>query len=413
MILSLIFIFILLLLISAFFSGSETALFSLSRARILSWTENGSPSERRAAELIGPSYGRTLIVLVLGNMFVNSALSMTGDEIVTSLNINPLISTLISIIMSVILLLLIGEITPKTFAIIYTEGISRRVAGIIYYMRTLFYPLIFILERIFSVILDLLGRRESAPLNHEEYSSYLDMACSVGAFSGDETELMSDVFTLRELKVNAVMRGRVDLITVKKGDSHRRIASLIRKKREFFYPVRGNNIDDSKMFLSARDFFMLPRERRSSWEDEATFDALFIPENATLTKALSMMKHHSVPAALVVDEYGGVTGMIKLNDIYEELLGDVKSEFERPDWQIKRLAENRWICSGNIPLQDIEELTGIDIEGVVANTLNGLFCEISGKIPAEGDSIVYQRFYIKALRVDSNRIVEAELSLKL
>ena len=412
MILSLIFIFILFLLVSAFFSGSETALFSLSRARILSWTEHGSSAEKRAAELIGASYGRTLIALVLGNMFVNSALSMTGDEIVNSLNINPLLSTIISIIISVILLLLIGEITPKTVAVIYPEGISRKVAGIIYYMRMVLYPLIFILERSFSVILDFLGRRESAPLNHEEYSSYLDMACSVGAFSGDETELMSNVFSLLELKVNAVMRGRIDLVSVKKGVSPSRIAALIRAEQEIFYPVISDNIDDAEMFLSARDFFMLPREIRTSWEDKATFNAFFIPENATLIKALSMMKGHSVPAALVLDEYGGVTGMIRLKDIYEELLGDVKSEFERPDWQIKRITKKRWICSGNIPLQDIEELTGINIDGAVANTLNGLFCEVSGRIPSEGESVLYQGFYIKALCVDSNRIVEAELGLK-
>lgn len=407
----LIILFILFLLGSAFFSGSETALFSLSRARLLAWKDDDLISRRRSALLMGTTYNKTLIALILGNMFVNSGLTMTNDELMGMLKMRPEIATVISVIISIILLLLIGEVTPKTFALMYAESISERVSGFIFYMRKFFAPVIFIIEKIFSIILDLLGRKENLPLDHDEYSSYLDMAYSVGAFSGEETRLLTNILSLRELSVNAVMRARIDIRCVKKGMTPRRISNRMQKAQEQYYPVVSKDIDDAEHFISARDFYLLPEEKREDWQELATFPAVFIPENTSLTKGLALMKKNKVPVALVADEYGGITGMLKLKDIYEELIGDVNAEFENPDWQVRKLSAKSWLLNGNIPIQDIEELTNIDLEDISANTLNGLFCEIRDKIPAPGDSVVYKKIKIKAKKVDNNRIIEAELRL--
>ncbi len=408
----LIILFIFLLLGSAFFSGSETALFSLSRARLLAWKKDNVPSRKRAALLMGTSYNKTLIALILGNMFVNSTLAMTGNELITYLQLDPVLTTTLSIAVAIILLLLIGEITPKTFALIYPEEISQKVSGFILFMRKLLSPLIFITGKIFAVILDILGRKESQPLDHDEYSSYLDMAYSVGAFSGEETRLMTNIFNLRELNVNAVMRARIDVSCIKKGMTPKRVSNRIQKAHNLFYPVVENDIDDAELFMSARDFYLLPAEKRKDWDKLSTFQAVYIPENTSLTKGLALMKKNRVPVALVADEYGGITGMLKLKDIYEELIGDVNAEFEIPDWQIRKISDKSWILNGNIPLQDIEELTDIELDEISTNTLNGLFCEVREKIPVQGDSIIYKRIKIKALKVDNNRIIEAELCIQ-
>jgi len=411
MITILLILFIVLLLGSAFFSGSETALFSLTRARLLAWRNDPAPAKKRTAQLMGSSYNKTLIALVLGNMFVNSALSMTGNELMAHLSYSPMITTVLSIVVSIILLLLVGEITPKSFALIYPEAISQYTSGTIYFMRKTLSPFIFIIEKTFSVILDILGRKESQPLNQDEYASYLDMAYSVGAFSGEETKLISNIFTLRELKINSVMRARVDIISIKRGMTPRKISNKIQKSHELFYPVIDKNIDDSDKFISARDFYLTPSDKRTDWENLSTFPAIFIPENTSLTKGLALMKKNGVPAALVTDEYGGITGMLKLKDIYEELLGDVNAEFEDSDWQIRKNGKRSWILNGNIPLQEIKELTGLDYDDLPVNTLNGLFCEVYDNIPNSGDFIEYKGIKIKALKVENNRIVEAELHL--
>ena len=405
-------LFILLLLGSAFFSGAETALFSLSRARLLAWQQEKNTAKRRIAEMMGSSYNKTLIALVLGNMFVNSGLSMAANELMRGWSRNPLISTILSISVSIVLLLLIGEVTPKTFALMYAEPIAEKTSPVIYFLRRALMPLIFITEKIFSLILDLLGRQESSPLDDDEYSSYLDMAYSVGAFTGEETRLMNNVFNLRETKVNAVMKPRVDVVCIRKKSTPRKIAGITQKSHELFYPVIEKDLDDAESFISARDFYLLNSDDRKNWMNKATFGAVCIPENTSLTKALAEMKKGLVPVALVIDEYGGVTGLLKLKDIYEELIGDVNSEFEIPYWQVRKTGRNSWILSGNVPIQDIEDITDTEIEDITTNTLNGLFCEISGKMPEPGDSAVYRNLMLKVLKVSGNRIISAEIKKK-
>ena len=336
---------------------------------------------------------------------------MSGDELMRQLSLSPFITTLLSIGVSIVMLLLIGEITPKTFALIYPEEISERCAGIIYMSRKILMPFILVIEKVFSVILDFLGRKEAQPLDQEEYASYLDMANSVGAFSGEETELISNIFELKNMNVNAVMRARVDIFSIKSVMNAEEVAETMQKARELFYPVIDRDIDDAELFISARDFYLIPQKKRSDWKKLSTFDAVFIPENTTLTKALAQMKKNEVPVALVTDEYGGITGMLKLKDIYEELMGDVNSEFEDSDWKVRKIAPLTWIIDGNIPLQEIEELLDVKIEESQVNTLNGLFCEVSDNIPLPGKVVIYNRIRIKALRVENNRIVKAELKL--
>ena len=404
-------LFIVFILCSAFFSGSETALFSLSRARLLSWENDPLPSRRRASRLM-KSYNRTLIALVLGNMFVNIGLSISGNEIFDLLALPQWLSALLSIVVVIVLLLVFGEVTPKTLALLYPEYVSEKVSGFISGFCKVFNPLIILLEKTFSSMLDLLGRKKSEPLNPDEYSSYLDMAYTIGAFSDKETELLGNIFSLRDNSVGRIMRSRVDVKCVKVKYSLQKIAVAIQKNRKLYYPVINKDLDDAECFLSARDFYLTSLEKRDKWMENSTFKAIYIPESTTLTKALREMKKNKVPVALVVDEYGGVTGSVKLKDIYEELVGDINTEFSLPAWQIRKTSESSWLLSGQIILQDISEMTGVEFEDTPLNTLNGLFYEHLEQVPKIGSVLNLKGVSIKALRVKNNRIIEAELKVK-
>lgn len=406
----LIVIFIVFLLCSALFSGSETALFSLSRARLLAWEKDPRASRQRASKLM-KSYNQTLIALVLGNMFVNIGLSITGNELFGKLDLTPLMSTLLSIFVVIVMLLIFGEVTPKTLALLNPEYLSEKLSGIVSGMRKILTPLIILLEYTFSSILDLLGRQKDQPLNPEEYSSYLDMAYAVGAFTDEETALLGNIFNLRECSVGIVMKSRVDVKCMKAKLTAQKVSAMIQKERELYYPVIKEDLDDSVSFLSARDFYLTSVNQREKWTENATFKAIYIPESTSLTKALGEMKEHQVPVALVVDEYGGVTGSIKLKDIFEELVGDISAEYELLDWQIRKTGDSAWLLSGQITLQDITEMTGVEFEETPLNTLNGLFYEIHEKVPKRGSILNLKGARIKALKVKNNRIIEAELKL--
>jgi len=402
-------LFFVLLLCSALFSGSETALFSLSRARILAWEKDSSSKRRRAAFLM-KTYNKTLIALVLGNMFVNIGISLTGDEIFSHFSFPLWLNTALSIFSVIVLLLIIGEITPKTLALIYSSQFSEKVSGIVWCMRIILAPLIFLIEKSFSIVLDFLGRCNSEPLSPEEYSSFIEIANSAGAFTLEETHLLDGVFSLRKKKVSAIMTPRVDIETVSVEDSASEVDLIIQKTRDIYLPVVTTDLDDAVDLLSARDFYLTPKKQRSAWRKNAVFKAHFIPESTILTKALFEMKRQKIPIALTVDEFGGVTGEIRTKDIYNEIFGRINSEFEVPDWQVRKTGKRKWIFSGQMTLSDIENITSIKFPDSTLNTLNALFYDNQEKVPEEGNCININGVKIRALKVQNNRIVEAELS---
>lgn len=407
----LLFIFFgLFLLGSAFFSGSETALFSLGRARLLSWRGDSSRGRRLASELMEGGYGRVLAALVLGNMFANSALSMTGEMILGRFELSPFVASSVSITLSVLFLLMFGEITPKAFAITRPEYVSERVSGFVSTLRWLLSPLLWVLESVFSLVLDVLGRRKSPPLSREEYAAFLEMGVSSGAFSEDESELLRDVFRLRSVSVGAVVRGRVDVSCVSLGSTSREVASKIRAGREMFYPVVEHGIDDAVGFLSARDFFLGSRVERSDWAS-SLIPVVYIPEGTTLIKAFSALKRECVPVGLAVDEYGGVTGVVYLKDIYGELVEEAELGEVSAEWQTRRLGKGRWLLSGTLSLEDVSDLSGVDFSEIGSNTVNGLFCELLDRMPESGDVVLFCGMRFKALRVARNRVVEVEARL--
>jgi len=405
-------LFFVLLVCSAIFSGAETALFSLSRARIMAWEKDVSANKRRAAKLM-KSYNKTLIALVLGNMFVNIGISLTGDEIFSHLSFPLWINTFLSIFSVIILLLVIGEITPKTLALLYSRQISEKISPIVSSMRIVLGPMIFVLEKSFSFVLDILGRKNSEPLSPEEYSSFIEIANNAGAFSQQETNLLEALFSLREAKVSSIMTPRVDIQTVSECDNDTAVEKIIKKSQDIYLPVVHDDLDDAEDFLSARDFYLTPQGQRGTWRKNAVFKAHFIPETTTLTKALREMKKFKLSVALTVDEYGGVTGEIRTKNIYREIFGNINSEFELPDWQVRRLGPDRWIFSGQMTLSDIAEITGIEFPNSSLNTLNALFYENQEKIPEEGAALIINNLRIRALKVRNNRIVEAELKVIL
>ncbi len=405
-----IFLLTLLVALSAFFSGSETALFSLSRARLLSYSTSRTPSEICISRLMD-RYDRTLICLVFCNMFVNVGVSVVGNELAGNAGLGKSGTLLLSALSAVLLLLVFGEVTPKAVALAHAGRISHGAAPVIWKVRGVLWPVICISEKFFRAVLDVLGRKKSMPLSSEEYSSYLEMAYSVGAFSDEEAELLENIFDLRKDKVRKIMTPRIKIIPVKKRMDGRAVARLIQRECQAFYPVVRNDPDDADCFLSAKDFYALPVELRNSWpEAGCTFPAVFIPENASLTAALSTMKNQRVPIAFVSDEYGGVVGTIELKDIYGELVGEIEREHEEPDWRIILEKPGTWIVDGRIPLDELEELTGLTLPNCGADTLNGLFCQFLDRIPDRDAELHIGNVRMKALQVSDNSVLQARIS---
>jgi CBS domain containing-hemolysin-like protein len=403
---------LILVALSAFFSGSETALFSLSRARLLGYSEDSNRIHRKIVYLMN-SYGRTLIVLILGNMFVNVGISMLNSEILGNLKLNPVLINVLSVLIAIFLLLIFGEVTPKTLALFHAERFSDFAALPIWILRKVLHPFILVVDKCFSVILDLLGRKQAKPLDHREYSSYLEIACATGAFSNSEVHLLEDALSLMDLTVEEIMHGRVDIDTVKTDSNPAEIAEIIQKKHCLFLPISTNGLDNSEKIISAKDFYLLSPQERQDWQNSfCVSEAIFIPENCILTKALATLRKESAQAALVTDEYGGISGLVTLEDIYERMVGDIEDEHEMPDWEVLQAGKNSWYFDGMIPFYLFEDILEVEIpEEFESTNINGLFAEILDRLPEEGDKVSFNGLELIAEKVVNHRVTKLFVSL--
>ncbi len=396
--------------LSAWFSGSETALFALSRARLLSYKE--SPDRRHhAVYKLMRSYSYTLIVLIFCNMLVNTALTLTSDSLFHQhLQLNPVYEQIITIAFAVTVLLLFGEVAPKTIALMYSHRIADSAALPLLFLRKLLFPLIWAMDKVFAVILNWIGRRKPKALNSEEYSSYIEMSVAAGAFSQPEQELLESVFELRRLIAEEVMTARVKLAPIRADTHPDTIAKHIKEKKQEFYPIIAGDLDDSEIILSARDFFlMLPDERRE-WQKHSTFPAVLIPANVSLTQVLKTLNKEKVPAALVVDEYGRSIGMISVKDIYIQLTGEVETIYDKAEYTLEQTSPDSWIIKGMIPLFEVEEAFDIKIpEKYESNGLNGLFGEILGRLPLVGDCLEIDGLKFSVRKTAHRRVTEIKV----
>jgi CBS domain containing-hemolysin-like protein len=395
---------------SAMFSASETALFSLSRARLMIYADDPSPSKRLVAELM-KSYHFTLTALILSNTFVNTCISMIYNEIMSGLKLDEVTTAVVSIFVTVVILLVFGEITPKTVALYFAEPVSQMAARPVWLLRRMLAPAIFVVDKTFGAVVELLGGKSAQALESKEYSSYIESAGNVGIFSAEETKLLGSAFALIEKTVAEVMTNRTEIKAVSRNADPEEVARVLRASRHECLPVYTDDIDDAEHILSAREFFMLSKEEREKWSRRPCVSPVtFIPENTNLTRALATMRRNSVSTALAVDEYGGVSGIIDIGDIYGELIGEMDYADPLVQWKVKQSDWGVWSIDGGAPLYILKDITGwVPPGSVEANTVNGLFCEKLERLPLAGDKIELSGFRMTATAVARHRVTRARV----
>ena len=225
--------------------------------------------------------------------------------------------------------------------------------------------------------------------------------------------MLNTALELREKQVAEVMTGRIETCTIARDLPPEEVVNIIRREKREFFPIVKHDIDDTEHFLSVRGFFLLSEEERRQWaHSSGVFSAISIPDSTSLTLALTSMRRRKIPAALVVDEYGRVAGMITSKDIYAVMVGNITGPYNAPDFDIQPLHEHAWIIDGMMPLYTFEETFKVDIpDEFESNTLNGLFCEVIGRIPADGDEITVAGIKMRAENVERHCVKRMRIEL--
>ena len=386
-------ILFILFLLSAFFSGSEVALFSLDRKKIKKDLESNPLISRYLLYLL--EYPRRLLVtILLGNTIVNVAASIVAValalEYASNFAIPKDIVLTIQIITLTILVILFGELTPKVWASKNPVGFSKAVAVPLYWLSVIIFPVSEFFTEIIRVAVSKihLDKAKMAILP-EEIPELADLGHERGTLVEEEQGLIQSIVEFRSVTAQEVMTPRVDIISVSVNFSFEKILNIITNSGYSRIPVFKEDLDEIIGILYAKD--LLPYVRNEELKKKFSIAKLarkpmFIPETKLVSELMHEFQEKKTHIAIVVDEYGGTAGLVTLEDIIEEIIGEIRDEYDKEENPVTRLDDNSCMVLGKISIDELNELLNTEIpeENEDFGTLGGLVLNHAGHIPKEG-----------------------------
>ncbi|MDO4792973.1 MAG: hemolysin family protein [Filifactor alocis] len=402
---------VVLLLFSAFFSSSETALMSISKIRLRHLAENNVKNARKTQALLDEP-NKLLGTILVGNNLVNIAAS----AIATSLSITLWEGKGVGIatLVMTILVLIFGEVTPKNLAMDYTEEIVLFITPIMQKIVLLFRPVVAVLTLITNGIIRMLGGKvnEKKPfITEEELKTIVEVSSREGVLESDEKEIIDNIFEYSDLRIRDIMVQRMDIEAVDCNASYEETIEAFGAKRFSRIPVYEDTIDNVIGVLYAKDlFFMSVEERERFSVKDYMRPPVYTYEFIKISDFFRRMQGERVHLAIVLDEYEGVAGIVTMEDIIESILGDINDEYDPQDDQdIVCIKEGEYLVNGYVKLEDINDMIGTHFESEDFESIGGLILGILGRVPKTGEIVPYEssRFVIE--KIDKSRIMKIRL----
>ncbi|WP_422287112.1 HlyC/CorC family transporter [Methanothrix sp.] len=392
-----------LLCMSAFFSASETALMSLSKIRLIHMVEEKVKGAGTINELRGDP-GRLLGTLLLGNNLVN----IGASSIATVLAIKYFGNNGVGIATGIttMLVLIFGEITPKSLAAQKSERIALIVAKPISLLEYFLSPIVTIFTHVASIFLRLFGCRSDAKLpsiTEEELKSMVNLGEEEGVIEDHEKTMICNVFDFTDQLVKDVMVPRMDIIAININATYNDVIKIIRAEQFSRYPVYSNRIDNIVGILNVKDLVYL--------ESKEDFDMkkfvkkpYYTFEFMNTAELFNEMKKRRTHMAIVLDEYGGTAGILTMEDLVEEIVGEISDEYDILTKEIETVREGEYIVDGSTRIEELNELIGTNIESEHYESIGGFMIQQLSRLPKQGESIDYMdaRFIIE--NMEKNRI---------
>ncbi|MBD3235604.1 MAG: DUF21 domain-containing protein [Candidatus Eisenbacteria bacterium] len=401
-----------LLLSSAYFSGTEAALFSLSRLQLRHMEQRRDRRSRRILKLLHDP-DATLSALLVGNNLVNIALSSIATAFVLTLIPDADRAVQVTFVLTTLMVLFFGEITPKTLAVNYAAGVSRVVAGSLLVIQRCLRPLTIAFHGISGRVLRLLGTPR-APADEAElvsraelHSVFEDVDEDPAVITPSESRLVQNILDFSERTAEEIMTPRVDIDDLALGTPAAEIIEFMRASRHSRYPVYRNEPDEIIGFVQAKEFLGNP---------EAGIEPLlrpvaFFPENAPVDQIFYTIQRSRLAMAIVVNEYGEVVGLITREDLIEEIVGDIYDEFDLEEAPLRKKDDRRYIVHGRYSLHELNEALSLDLPDESAVTLNGFLCDVYGRIPRPGAVVPWRNLRFHVLEVARHQVRKVLLEL--
>lgn len=396
-------ILVVLIVLSAFFSMSETALTSISKIRLRTMIDENVKNAKLIQSVLEEP-GKLLSAILIGNNLVN----IGASSLATAIIVDKYGSKGVGIATAVltIVILIFGEITPKTFATKNSEKISLFVIKAIKFCMIIFTPFIFILNMITGFILRLLGvkKDEKTPIITEsELITMVNVSHEEGVLEIDEREMINNVVYFANSDAEDVMVPRTDIIAINVDATQEELTALFKEETCSRMPVYDETIDNIIGIISLKDLLFVDKSKDFNIRDYMR-EPFFTYESKCLKELFAEMRINRIPMAIILDEYGGTSGIVTLEDMLEEIVGDLADEYDEHDEEIKLVKDNEYIIEGTTKIEDVNEILGTNFKSEDFDSIGGFIIETFGKFPDKGDSIKIDNVKFIIEEIEKNRI---------
>ncbi len=394
---------------SAFFSGSETALMSMDRLRVRYLADKEQPGAKALQTLLAKP-DDLLSAILVGNNLVNIMLSVFAAALFIDLFGES--GELMTIVVLTPLLLIFSEVCPKTYAATYPEKLSFRVLRPIRFFMWLLRPVTAVVSGVSGLLTHFLrGERQVHSISEDEIRSIIEFGENAGVVGKDKRRMIHGIFDLSEIRVRDVMVPRTEVVGISVEADFKDVVQLTAQARHSRFPVYDGDLDKVVGVIHSKDVLNYLDKPELFSLRELARPPFFVPEAKPIEALMQAFRRKHLHLAVVVDEYGGVEGICTLEDIVEEIVGEIQDEYDEEDMLVKPLGTNRYLVDGSAAIRYINRRFGLTLSEEHVNTLAGFLINFLGSIPEVGVRCEVDGVLFTVLEVEDRRIEKIELQL--
>lgn len=405
-------VLLVLILLSAFFSSAETALTTVNKMRIRMLVDDGN---KRAIILdkVIKHQSKMLSTVLIGNNIVNIGASAISTLFVQNVFGNIYVS--IGTFVLTFVVLIFGEIIPKTVAGIHSENVALSYAIVISILMFVLTPIIFIIDNFSKLILMILRVDTSSKSSHfteDELRTIMDVSQEEGIIESEELDMINNVFDFGDARAKDIMVPKVDISMISTTTTYDELLDLVKRDKFTRIPVYKDSTDNIIGVINIKDMIINHVTKDNFKLEELMREPYYTYAQKELNNLLIEMRDNDTSLCIVLDEYGLAEGLITLEDIIEEIVGEIRDEFDEDEKRvIRKINENQYIVEGSINLDDLNDQLGLDIDSEHYESIGGLIIENLERLPDIGDSVTIGNCTLKVEKMDDKRIDSVRITI--
>ncbi len=403
-------VLVILVLLSAFFSSAETAFSTVNRVKMRALEEEGNKKAARVNKILD-NYSKMISTILIGNNIVNIGASALATTL--AIRINLVVGVATGIL--TIVVLLFGEIVPKTWAKISNEGIALTYSGIIYFLMQVLTPVIIIVDVLSKAILKLMHidpNQKVSTMTEGELKTYVDVSHEDGVIETEEREIIYNVFDFSDAVAKDIMIPRINMVSVNVNASYEKVFSVFKDSMYTRLPVYEDDKDNIIGLINVKDFLLTPNTENFSVRNILR-KAHYTYEFKKTADLMLEMREKTNNVAFVLNEYGATIGMITLEDLLEEIVGEIRDEYDADEAEfIQEIDERTYLVEGSMKLADINDALGTTLDSEDYDSIGGIIIENLDRLPEENEEVSLDNgIILTVVDIDQNRIQKVQMTL--